>query len=224
MASMTYADCVFLNIPFDRRYEPLRRALVFTVHDCGLIARCALEVDNSGQVRAEKIYELIASCQLGIHDLSRTSLDKAHRLPRFNMPLELGVFLGAAQFGAGRQKAKSCLILDRDPDRYHDFCSDIAGQDIRSHDNQVKGLVTSVRNWLSNHLIKRDVQVPGSDTVLTRYRAFHRELPALCAELQLRRSDLLYSEHTQLVVAWLADHPWRTPAAPRVGVRRRRPR
>ncbi len=49
-------------------------------------------------------------------------------LPRFNMPLELGIFLGAKRFGSQKQKQKNGLILDREKYRYQSFCSDIAGQ------------------------------------------------------------------------------------------------
>ena len=211
MARPRYEKSIFLNIPFDPRYEPLLRALVFTVHDCGFVARCAREVDDSGQVRAEKIFDLIAESQLGIHDISRTSLDPTHRLPRFNMPLELGVFLGASRFGAGRQKKKLCLILDRDPFRYHKYCSDISGQDIRAHHDRVGGLVKSVRDWLSSHLIGRNIQVPGHATVGARYRAFRRQLPAQCAALQLQPGDLLFNEYRTLVAGWLLANPW-TPS------------
>jgi hypothetical protein len=34
---------------------------------------------------------MIGECELGIHDLSR--VDTYGQLPRFNMPLELGLFL-----------------------------------------------------------------------------------------------------------------------------------
>lgn len=88
-----YDDNVFLNVPFDNRYTELFRALVFTVQDCGFNARCALEADNSADVRVEKLYRIIGECRFGIHDISRTSLDRASGLPRFNMPLELGLFL-----------------------------------------------------------------------------------------------------------------------------------
>ena len=33
-------------------------------------------------------------------------------MPRFNMPLELGIFLGAKRYGTGRQKQKITLVLD----------------------------------------------------------------------------------------------------------------
>lgn len=46
-----YEDSVFLNVPFDKKYRRLADALVFAVHDCGFIARSALEVEDSGQAR-----------------------------------------------------------------------------------------------------------------------------------------------------------------------------
>ena len=115
MAAPAFGDRVFLNVPFDRRYKSLFEALIFAVHDCGLVARCALEGDDGSVVRLDKIFEIISECRYGIHDLSRTTLDAANHLPRFNMPLELGVFLGAKRFGNAKQRSKSCLILDRDP-------------------------------------------------------------------------------------------------------------
>ncbi len=208
MARPRYEKSVFLNVPFDRRYEPLLRALVFTIHDCGFVARCAREVDNSGQVRVEKIFDLIAQSKLGIHDISRTTLDSTNRLPRFNMPLELGVFLGAVRFGVGRQKKKLCLVLDREPFRYQKYCSDISGQDIRAHDTRVDGLIKSVRDWLSSHLIGRNIQVPGHAALFARYTAFRRQLPAQCAELQLDPVELLFNEYRTLVAGWLLANRW----------------
>jgi len=51
---------VFINVPFDRRYKKLFDALVFAVHDCGLLARGAREEDDSSQVRFEKRSILLA--------------------------------------------------------------------------------------------------------------------------------------------------------------------
>ena len=116
-----YNDNVFINCPFDKDYKPLLDAMVFTVYDCGFIVRCALEEDDASQVRIDKIYNIISDCRYGIHDISRTDLDKNSGLPRFNMPFELGVFLGAKKFGAEEHKRKKCLILDREPYRYQQF-------------------------------------------------------------------------------------------------------
>jgi hypothetical protein len=121
-----YEDSVFVNCPFDDAYRSLFESIVFAVHDCGYIARSALEVDDASQVRIEKIAVIIGACRFGIHDISRTELDTATALPRFNMPLELGMFLGAKRYGRAEQKQKSCLILDVERHRYQKFISDIA--------------------------------------------------------------------------------------------------
>lgn len=113
-----YQLSVFINCPFDRRYRKLFHAIVFTVHDCGYIARSAYEIAPTSPLRMIKIPQIIAECRLGIHDLSRTEVDRKTKLPHFNMPLELGIFLGAKQFGRGRQKTKIALVLDRLPLRY----------------------------------------------------------------------------------------------------------
>ena len=101
-----YNDNVFLNCPFDSAYKKLFEAMVFAVQDCGFIPRCALEEEDASQVRIDKIYNIIADCRYGIHDLSRTDLGEATRSPRFNMPLELGVFLGAKKFGENEHTKK----------------------------------------------------------------------------------------------------------------------
>jgi hypothetical protein len=105
---------VFINCPFDDRYRPLFHAAVFAVVDCGFVPRCALEVDDGSEVRINKVCDLIGECRFGIHDLSRTELDSRSKLPRFNMPLELGLFIGAKRFGGASHRRKSCLILDMD--------------------------------------------------------------------------------------------------------------
>jgi hypothetical protein len=122
-----YSINVFINCRFDAAYKPLFEALVFAITHCGFRPRCALEIDDGSQVRIDKIFRVIEECRFGIHDLSRTELDTSSRLPRFNMPLELGMFLAAKRFGEARQRTKVCLILDRDSYRYQKFISDIRG-------------------------------------------------------------------------------------------------
>ena len=55
MKSTHYNDNVFINCPFDLAYKPLLDAIVFAVHDCGFVARCALEEGDASQVRIDKI-------------------------------------------------------------------------------------------------------------------------------------------------------------------------
>ena len=93
--SPAYDESVFINCPFDQQYLKIFYAVVFAVIDCGFIARCALEKDDGGEVRVHKILRIIRECRVGIHDISRTEISSSSKLPRFNMPLELEMFLGA---------------------------------------------------------------------------------------------------------------------------------
>jgi hypothetical protein len=78
-----YEDCVFVNVPFDKKYSRLSDAIIFAVHDCGFVARSALEVEDSGQARVEKILNIIEQSKFGIHDISRAGIDRKTRLARF---------------------------------------------------------------------------------------------------------------------------------------------
>jgi hypothetical protein len=197
-----YDRNVFINCPFDSAYRPLFEAVTFAVYDCGFYPRCALEVDDSSQVRIEKITAIIKQCRLAIHDVSRTQVDKRTRLPRFNMPLELGLFLGAKIFGAGEQKKKAAIVLDTEPFRYQKYISDIAGQDIRTHSGKVEEVIKAVRNFLAFHAAA-DVVLPGGDRISARYRQFRNELPQACAELHLDPLDLTFGDLTRFILGWM---------------------
>jgi hypothetical protein len=198
--SDNYQISVFINCPFDAAYLKLFHSIVFAVIHCGFRARCAQEIDDAGQVRIDKILKIVEECRYGIHDVSRTELDRRNRLPRFNMPLELGLFLGAKRFGAPLQRRKSCLILDRDPHRYQKFISDIAGQDIKSHRRSNKLAIRMTRDWLSTSSARA---IPGGDYVYRRYAKFSSELPALCRSLRLKKSELTFNDYANIVTRWV---------------------
>ena len=142
-----------------------------------------------------KIEEIIRQSRLGIHDVSRTEPGEGHGLPRFNMPLELGLFLGAKRFGGKTHKRKACLVLDREQFRYQVYMSDIAGQDIGSHGGTPAGAIRAVRNWLS-HFTDPDVILPGHATIARRYAAFEAVLPDMLDEYGIELDDLIYNDYT----------------------------
>ncbi len=201
-----YEDCVFVNVPFDRKYSRLSAAIIFAVHDCGFVARSALEVEDSGQARVEKILNIIEQSKFGIHDISRAGIDRKTKLARFNMPLELGFFLGAARFGSERDRQKRCLVLDRESYRYRSFCSDISGQDIRAHNDEPRDAIRAVRDWLSSH--RSGVLIPGGKAVFGRYELFRVQLPQQSREVKLDHRELTFGDYTRLVVGWLTETPW----------------
>jgi hypothetical protein len=201
-----YDDSVFLNVPFDAKYSRLSDALVFAVHDCGFTARSALEIEDSGQARVEKVLDIIEQSKFGIHDISRAGIDRTTRLARFNMPLELGFFLGAKRYGSTTDREKRCLVLDRERYRYRSFCSDISGQDIRAHNDRPRDAIRAVRDWLSSH--RTGVQMPGGKAIFERYDGFRLQLRAQASDLRLDSKELTFGDYTKLVVGWLVNNPW----------------
>lgn len=181
-------------------------AIVFTIVDCGFTARCALEVDDGSQVRLEKIFNIIGECKLAVHDLSRTQLDPLNRLPRFNMPLELGIFLGAKHFGNGRHKQKNCVILDSERYRYQKFISDIAGQDPKGHANDPVKAIKVVRDWLMNQSSNRQ-KIPAATIIRDRFDQFHKDKPKLCKTKHWDKNNLTFKEKVDLMYTWIRATP-----------------
>lgn len=207
MQSSKYEVSVFINCPFDIGYRPMLRALMFAVYDCGFIVRSALEEDDAGEVRYAKIMRIIRECRYGIHDISRVQLDRKTRLPRFNMPLGLGLFLGAKGFGEPPHAIKSCLVLDSQPFRYRTFCSDIAGQEVCAHFDTPRRAIAAVRDWLSNS-ISRSVLRPSGSIIAKRFERFERALPKWCQRQGLIPAELTFRDQRILIEQWLKANSW----------------
>lgn len=197
-------DDVFINCPFDKDFKPIFQALVFTIFACGFRPRSARELDDGGQTRIDKLYGLIEECRYGIHDLSRTELDDDNKLPRFNMPLELGLFLGAKHYGDKAQHDKRLLILDIERFRYQKFISDLAGMDIHEHGGKAEAAVRETRDWLAN--VSRRV-ISSADKVVRLYDQFTADLPALAAALEFDPAKIPYVDFERIVVGWLTRDP-----------------
>lgn len=196
-----FANSVFINCPFDAEYWSIFEAIVFGILDCGFVPRCALEEADSGAFRLSKIQEIIRASKYTIHDLSRVELSGDTRLPRFNMPFELGLDIGCRVYGSNQARKKKCLVLDSDPYRYKSFLSDISGQDIRSHHNSPAIAINLVRHWL--RVVTKRESIPGPIAINERFARFTSGLPVLCDESSLDRDDLQFVEFVALVEAWL---------------------
>lgn len=98
-----YNKSIFINCPFDEDFKPIFNAILYTVQRCGFTLRCSKEFPESSTVRIQNIIRLIRESKYSIHDLSRVS--HTGELPRFNMPLELGIAIGAIEFGSKLQKS-----------------------------------------------------------------------------------------------------------------------
>ena len=193
---INYSKNVFINCPFDKEYRVLFEALVFTIIFYGFEPICARVRVDSGKYRRQKIEELIGDCKLGIHDLSRNGADEHNQLARFNMPFELGLFLGADVFG---KKAKACLILVGSPHDYQQYISDIAGQDPEHHGNDSRELIKKVRNFLLGHADN----LMGFIIAWEKYSLFKGELPNICKFNGHEREDIHYPDLCVMIKEWL---------------------
>jgi len=198
---------VFINCPFDSDYKEFFNGVLFSVFDCGFRPRCALEEQDASQNRLDKILDIIESCPFGIHDISRTELDPAHELPRFNMPFELGLFLGAKRFGVQKQRNKRCIVFDHERFRYQKFISDIAGQDITAHDNRTDRAIEAVRNWLNANHPNQKLVIPGGEAIYERYLGFQSDTEDMCELRNWNPDKLTYKDYTQLISKWIEMYP-----------------
>ncbi|MEM0985332.1 MAG: hypothetical protein AAGJ32_03720 [Pseudomonadota bacterium] len=191
---------VFINCPFSDDYTPFFRAIVFAVADCGFQPRCALEDIDSGEIRLDKIMRIIQDCRYGIHDLSNMALDPNSHLPRFNMPLELGLFLGAKRYGDALQKQKRLIVMDREAFRYREAISDISGQDVECHQGDPLKAIKRVRDWLRT--VSRRKTLPGGTTITERYEQYECDFPEICSVLSLDGNDLPFQDLLETIAAW----------------------
>jgi hypothetical protein len=192
---------VFINCPIDEDYAPLFQAIVFTIHMLGFRPRCSGEANDSGLSRLEKIMDIMANCKYGIHDISRTQLD-SNKLPRFNMPFELGVDLGYRHSGNKKYKAKAHLILDTHRYRFQKFISDLAGRDIFAHHNSPKAVILSIRTWLrtEGHINN----MPSGKVIYRAYQAFKKNLPKICAHSSLDIEEINFADYSYIIADWLS--------------------
>jgi hypothetical protein len=200
-----YADSVFINCPFDQSFWPLFEAIVFCTVNCGFVPRCALEAEDSGESRLEKIFQLIHGSQYSIHDISRIEVRGEPPLPRFNMPFELGLDLGCRRFGTGRLKRKKLLVLDAEKHRYDRFISDLSGSDIAAHRNLPGGVIDAVRRWL--RVSSRREMVPTAASIKERFLAFGRALPHLCQTSGVDPKNVHFVEYVTLAELFLQGRP-----------------
>ena len=204
MAAVLPTDQVFINCPFDELYTPTFRALIFTIFACEFRPRSALELEDGGQGRMDKLFSIIEECRYGVHDISRTDLDPVNHLPRFNMPFELGIFFGARTYGGKQQKLKRALVLDIEQYRYQRFISDLAGYDIRAHHGQPAAAVRILRDWLANVSRRK---LPSANRIEALYHAFVAGLPAVAEAEGFDVGDIPYVDYEQMVVDWLIAAP-----------------
>ncbi len=135
---------VFINVPFDRQFEPLYVALIVGLVGLGLIPRSSLEVPlvskggRRPKQRLDRIFQLLRSCEFSLHDLSRVQLSRTTpRCPRFNMPFEAGL---ATALSLSGYKHRWCVLEEMDY-RLQKSLSDLNGHDPFIHNGTAEVLL-----------------------------------------------------------------------------------
>jgi hypothetical protein len=209
MAKALNRHSIFINCPFDPEFQPFLRAIVFTVYALGCKPRSALEESDSSTLRLEKIYKLIKTCRFSIHDLSRTELSHPTGMPRLNMPLELGIFLGFKRAESGKPRKKTCLIFVKNKFNTS-FITDLNGLDVEGHEDKPDKIVAPIRGWLCN-----DANIDGlpASLIKNHYLKFEKDLPDIVAKLGFERDEAKYGDVLQIIGSWLENNPIKVPAS-----------
>jgi hypothetical protein len=178
---------VFVNVPFDDHYAPLLDALIFTIMACGYRVRCALEVDDSGDIRLDKLASLIRESPRSIHDLSRIELGE-NELPRFNMPFELGLAMGAKRFGNRSQRRDRIKIMVEEPYRLPAYLSDLGGNDPTAHHADAAAVIRIVRNFLNR--APTGGLLAGPAKLARDFARFKAELPGIAERIGFEANEI----------------------------------
>jgi hypothetical protein len=163
---------VFLNVPYDKKFEKLFLAYICGTASLGLTPRTTLEIRKSSD-RLDKLLNLIRSCQYSIHDLSRVQLDQsAPRTPRFNMPFELG--LAVAWSRISKNDEHQWFVCESVNHRLQKSLSDLNGVDPKIHGGRVGDVFVELRNMFT-----RPGRQPSVQQMWAIYREVRRRLSSI---------------------------------------------
>lgn len=156
---------VFLNVPYSASYERTLLALTAALVAVGRVPRLTFQLPDGGQGRLQRIFELLRSCRVSIHDLSSVGLPV-----RFNMPFELGLACALKQ----QTDQHDFLVLDRRAHRLDRHLSDLKGVDTKIHHGSVSGAICAVLESLD-----KPTGNPSAADVMKLYRRMRKFLPVL---------------------------------------------
>ena len=168
-------NAVFLNIPYDEQFAGLYVAYVVGLYQLDLVPHMASEIPG-GRRRLDRILSLIKNCRYSIHDLSRVEVSvTAAAVPRFNMPLELGI---AIAWESVKPKAHTWSVWESERYRLQRSTSDLNGSDPYIHEGRAEGVLRELRNafWTED--------APSVDRMMEVYEFVFRRLGLILHENQ----------------------------------------
>lgn len=188
----TRAGRVFINVPFDAKYERLYVALVAGLVALGYVPHAALEVPATVD-RLRRIFDLLQSCEHSIHDLSRVQLDgNSPRCPRFNMPFEAGLAFALSL----RDKNHGCAIFEAKEFRLQKTLSDLNGIDPYIHNGTIKGVMISLADFAESGGVKANIDALVS---------LNKQVSQLAQDIKLQNGSLFRPNSYRQLVAVSQD-------------------
>ena len=169
MPETDFDKSVFINCPIDDDFAPLLEVIMFCIVYAGLKPRLATERLESGESRLDKIIELISSCALSVHDLSRCKAGKASEFFRMNMPFEFGIDMGFRRAPDKRTDRKKFIIFEKEQYDLKKALSDIAGFDVEFHQDNLQLVIKKLRNFLR---VEVGCELPGEAKLKGDYYTF----------------------------------------------------
>jgi hypothetical protein len=167
---------VFLNVPYNKSYERILVALTSALVALGRVPRLTFQVPEVGEGRRSRIFQLLKSCPVSIHDLSSVGMPV-----RFNMPFELGLACALRE----QTRRHEFLVLEKRPHRLEKHLSDLNGIDPKIHGGTVRGAICAVLD-----VLKKPDGNPSADEVIRLDRVLMKLVPVL---KKRHRTDELFN-------------------------------
>lgn len=162
---------VFLNLPYDSRFQNLYVAYIGAVRAFGMEPRVTLEI-GGGARRLDRIFNLIQGCEFSVHDMSRVEMEQTKpRTPRFNMPFELGLAVAWEKLHPGRHL---WFVMEALNNRLAKSLSDLNGTDAYIHGGTIEGIFREIGN-----AFLRPRKQPSVQQMWKIYREAKAEIPSI---------------------------------------------
>lgn len=198
---------VFINCPFDGKYDSLLKPILFTIVHFGFTPQIASQTADSGVQRINKILSLILKSRYSLHDLSRIRSRRGGEFFRLNIPFELGMDYGCRRISTGYLHKKRFLVLEPKPHDHKRVLSDLAGIDAKSHGNNPKKAVIELRNWFVDTIHLKNV--PSGSALWDKFIEFRADFYDQKKQAGFSKRDLKtmpVREYSAAVRHWLKTH------------------
>lgn len=194
-------DAIFINCPFDSKYKPMLRAMLFVARFYGLEIKIASTDTDSKSNRLERIIELMKEAKYSIHDLSKLRSEKKKEYYRMNMPFELGL-----DYGLGGNE-KVFLIFEDEAYKLKIALSDINGWDVRPHYNKPEQLILEFRKWIvANKELSAEKKALSSTDIWYIYNDFYGRFSDFMTLHRMKEEEISVSEYIIHVDNFLASY------------------